>query len=458
MKVIVCGAGQVGFNIARFLANEQNDVTVIDQSEELIRKIGESLDIKGITGFASHPDVLDAAGAADTDMLIAVTASDEVNMVACQVCHSLFNVPTKIARIRHQGYLKSMWGDLFSRESLPIDVIISPEIEVARAICRRLQVPGASDVIPFADGRVHLIGVKCGDNCPIVNTPLDQLTELFPDLTVRVVAIVRENRIIAATRRDQIMPGDEVYFIADRDHVRRTMPIFGHEESEARRIVIIGGGNIGVFLARELSKSEHSLNLKIIEANKSRAEQIADGLGDVMVLNGDALDPEILLEANIGNTETVVSVSNDDQVNILSALLAKRNGCGRAVALINNATFTPLIASLGIDVTVNPRETTASRILQQVRRGRIRSVYSIREGAAEVIEADALETSPLVGQSLREANLPHGIVVGAIMRGDEVIAPTGDTVIKAGDRVVIFALADYVRKVEKLFSVRLEFF
>ncbi|MEE8204061.1 MAG: Trk system potassium transporter TrkA [Alphaproteobacteria bacterium] len=458
MKVLICGAGQVGFNIARYLASENNDITVIDQSPELVRKISDSLDVKGLVGFASHPDMLEQAGAVDADMIIAVTFADEVNMVACQVCHSLFNVPTKIARVRHQSYLRPMWRDLFSRDHMPIDVIISPEIEVARAVIRRLQVPGAIDTIPFADGKVHVIGVHLTGDCPVLNTPLRQLTELFPDLNIFVVGILRGDRLIVPSGDDHMLPGDDVYFAAEAAHTERALAAFGHEEKEARRFIIIGGGNIGLFLAQELEKHYPDLNLKIIEINAARAETLAENLTRSVVINGDALEREILEEANVAGTETVVAVSNDDEVNILSSLLAKRYGAQRAVTLINNMSYGPLVSSLGIDVVVSPRDVTVSTILQHVRRGRIRAVHSIREGLAELIEAEALETSPLVGTPLRDINLPQGIIVGAIVRGDTVIIPRGDSVVNANDRVVIFAAAGLVKKVEKMFSVRLEFF
>jgi trk system potassium uptake protein TrkA len=394
VKVIVCGAGQVGFNIARYLSSENADVTVIDQAPELVQKISESLDVTGLVGFASHPDVLEQAGARDADMLIAVTYADEVNMVACQVAHSIFEVPTKIARVRHQAYLNPLWSDLFSHDHMPIDVIISPEVEVAKAIARRLQVPGAFDAMQLADGRVNLIGVHVREDTPIIQTPLRQLTDLFPDLN----------------------------------------------------------------LARAVEEKHPQVQLKIIEVSKSRAEFVAQTLERSVVIHGDALDLEILTEANIAATETVIAVSNDDEVNILASLLAKRYGAKRAITLINSASYSQLVGSLGIDTVVSPRAITVSTILQHVRRGRIRSVYSLAEGIGEIIEAEAMETSGLVGRPLRDAPLPNGSVVGAVVRDEEVIIPRGDTVIRAGDLVVMFAAAEAVKKVEKLFAVKLEFF
>jgi len=458
MKVIVCGAGQVGTNIARHLATEQNDVVVIDQSPELVRRVTDTLDVQGLAGFASYPDVLERAGASDADMLIAVANADEVNMVACQVAHSLFNVPTKIARIRAQSYQKPIWADLFSRDHMPIDVIISPEIEVARAINNRLKAPGAVDMIPMADGLLQVIGVRIEDDCPIVDTPLRQLTTLFPDLHLIVITIIRDGKVIVPDPEDQLLVGDEVYFVAEAEHVARSLAAFGHEEPAAHRIVIVGGGNIGLFLAQEFEHTRRDLSTKVIEVDKERAMQIAELLKETTVVNGDALDLEILEEVNIGQTDTIVAVTNDDEVNILSSLLAKRNGAKRAVTLVNKLSYEPLIASLGIDVVVNPRAITVSTILQHIRRGRIIAVHALREGAGEVIEAEALDTSAAVGKPLRDIRMDKGIIIGAVVRGDEVLLPRGDLEIKAKDRVVLFAAAQSVKEVEQLFAVGLEFF
>ena len=458
MQVIICGAGQVGFNIARYLASEDANITIIDQSPELIRKIVDSLDVKGLVGFASHPDVLEQAGARDADMVIAVTYADEVNMVACQICHSLFDVPTKIARVRHQSYLAPLWSDLFSRDHMPIDVIISPEIEVARAIGRRLQIPGAFDVIPLADGKVSLIGVHCTEECPILNTPLRQLTDLFPDLHIVIVGISRGDRGFVPSPDDDLQPGDNVYFVAETDHLNRAMTVFGHEEKEAHRVVIVGGGNIGLYLAKMVEENHPHVRLKIIEVDRKRAELVAQTLEETTVIHGNALDTDILEETNVAQAEALIAVSNDDEVNILSSLLAKRFGCKRVVTLINKTSYAPLIGTLGIDTVVSPRVITVSTILQHVRRGRIRSVHTLSEGFGELIEAEAMETSSLVGVPIRDAKLPAGVLVAALVRDGSIIIPRGGTVVRAGDLVVIFASTEAVKKVEKIFAVKLEFF
>jgi len=458
MKIIICGAGQVGTAIARQLAVEHNDVTVIDWSADLIASISKSLDVQGIVGYASHPDVLERADARNADMLIAATLSDEVNMIACQIAHSLFGVQTKIARIRTQAYVEPMWSDLFSQDHMPIDVIISPEHEVARAIIRRLQVPGAFDAVSFADDKVQFLGLHIEEDCPLIDTPLSQLTELFPDLSIRVLGIRRGESTIVPTAADQLLVGDDVYLVTDIQHRERVLSAYGHEETEARRIILIGGGNVGLFVAQELERQGSNINIKIIEASQDRAEEIAVLLEKTVVLCGDALDADILREANVSQADAVIAVTNDDEVNILVSLLAKREGCKRAITLVNNSVYRPLMSSLGIDVYIDPRATTVSTILHHVRRGRIRSLHSLPAMGAEVLEVEALETSYVVGKPIRDLDLPMGVLFGALVREGEVLMPRSGTVIQKDDRVILFALSDQIKKVEQMFSVQLGYF
>lgn len=458
MKFIICGAGNVGTNIARYLSSEDNDVTVIDKDPELVERLSSTLDVKAIEGFASHPDVLARAGAEDADMIIAVTYADEVNMVACQVAHTLFNVPRTIARVRSQTYLNPLYADLFSGKGMPIDVIISPEIEVARAVRRRLEIPGALEAIPLADGLVRLIGVYCDENCPIINTPLRQLTKLFPDLQIEVVLILRNDRAIVPAADDVMLVGDEVYFVCAAEHTRRAMASFGHEEPDARRVVILGGGNIGMFLVKQLEKDYPEVGVTIIEYGEKRAEELAQDLRRAVVLQGDCLDNDLLDEANIGASETVIAVTNDDETNILASLLAKRAGSRRAITLVNKTSYASLVTTLGVDAVVNPRAITVSTILQHIRRGRIRSVHSLRAGLAEIIEGEALDTSSLIKQPLKDVKFPDDVIVGAIVRGEKVIMPRPDTVILPKDRVIVLAMQAQVKRVEKMFAVRVDFF
>ena len=458
MRIVICGAGQVGFGIAERLSGEGHDVSVIDTSAELIANVRDQLDVRGVVGHGSHPDVLAAAGAEDADLLIAVTQADEVNMVASQVAHTLFQIPTKIARVRAQSYLSPVYSDLFAREQMPIDVVISPEIEVGEMVLRRLALPGAVETVRFADDKVSVIGIMCADDCPVVDTPLRQLTELFPNLGAVVVAAFRSGRLIVPGSDDMLKAGDLVYVVAPRDQVRRTLVIFGHEEPKAGRVVIAGGGNIGFYVAQQLEKREPKTKVKIIEASRQRALQIADALHRAVILNGSALDQDLLREADIEDADTMVALTNDDQANIIACVMAKTLGCVRNLSLINNVSYPALANALGIDAYVNPRAVTISRVLRHVRRGRIESVHSLQNGQAEVIEAEALETSPLVGRPLRDLELPSGVRVGAIYRRGAPIELNGNTQILARDRVVMFALAEKVHQVEQMFRVSLEFF
>ncbi len=458
MKVIVCGAGQVGYAIAQYLAAANNDVTVIDRRAELVHKIEENLDLQGVVGHASLPSVLERAGAADADMIVAVTYADEVNMIACQVAHSLFNVPMRIARVRQQDYLQSRWQDLFRRDHLPIDVVISPEVEVAHAIALRLEVPGALNVVSFAEDLVRLVAIRITAETPVIETPLRQLTYLFPNLHLVCVGVVRGDRFFIPAADDQLLIGDEVHFVVETAHLQRALAAFGYEATASDRVVIAGGGNIGLFLARELEAGRPGINLKIIEAEEERAAVVADRLKKAVVLNGDARDLDLLEEANVAAAEAFVAVTNSDEVNIMSGLLAKYLGCGRAMALLNNAGYNRILYRVGIDIAVNPRETTVSSILRHVRRGRIKAVHTIRDGEAEIYEAEALETSPLVGRPLQDLRLGRAILIGAIVRDGKVITPRADTEIRARDRVVLVARSEAVKKVEHLFAVRVDYF
>lgn len=457
MRIVVCGAGRVGVGIARRLSREKNDVTVIDQSKELIRTVAERLDVRGVVGNGAYPETLEEAGAREADMLIAVTYSDEVNMTSCQIAHSLFKVPTKIARIRAQGYLDPRYSDLFSRNHMPIDVVISPEREVSEAIMQRMATPGALEVKSFADGQVWAVGVKLREDCAIINTPLRQVAELFPDLKITIVAIKRGDRLWRAHADDQLEPGDQIYFVSDRNDVQRALEIMGEAARQARRVILIGGGNIGLFVAKGLEKLG-SMKIRVIEYDRAKAEVAAEELERTIVLQGDGLDRAILREAGVAEAETVVSVTDNDQVNILASVVAKREGARRTMALVNDQDYGPISEAVGVDRFVDPRATTISTILQHVRRGRIKGVYSLSDGEAELVDAIALETSSLVNKPLRDAQLPEGVMIGAVVRDGSVQMPTAETVINAGDRIVLMSMRENVKDVEQMFRVSIEYF
>ncbi|HEV7268084.1 MAG TPA: Trk system potassium transporter TrkA [Falsiroseomonas sp.] len=438
MRVIVCGAGQVGSTIARHLAGERIDVTVIDSSPEQARRADESYDVRGMVGYASHPEVLERAGARDADMLIAVTRSDEVNMVACQVAYSLFGVKRRIARVRHAGYLEPIWRGLYADNQLPIDVIISPEVEVARGIARRLRTPGAFDMVPLAGGRVQLLGIHCTDAaCPMAGTRFRDLPQRMPGYGFVAVAILREGQAFVPRGEDQVQCGDDVYVVTEPAAQDRVMAAFGHAERVARRVLLIGGGNVGLHLAQMLASDAPLVSLKLIEHGRDRADYVARELGaGAVVLHGDALDAEVLEEANVAAAETVVAVTNDDETNIFASLLARRAGCQRVITLVNKTSYTPMLPPMGIDTVVSPSAITISSILRHVRHRAVAAVYTLREDFGEVIEAEAQKGSPLVAAPLRSVGMPSGMLVGALVRAGEVIIPDGETQVQPGDRVI----------------------
>jgi len=458
MKVIICGAGQVGWQIARHLAGERNDVTIVDSNAELVRRASDTLDVQGVAGFASHPDVLEKAGARDCDLIIAATHSDEVNMVTCQVAQSVFGVTRKIARIRAQTYLAPQYADLYRRDHLPIDVVISPEREVAEAALQRLNAPATFDTESFLNGRVQLLGIVLEEDCPVLNTPLRQLTDLFSTLRALVVGVRREGRLFAPEPGDQLFAGDQIYVFAFTEDVNRTLEIFGKATKKQERIVIIGGGNVGLGVARALEALSDRVRAKIIEKNRANAERAADALERTIVLNGDGMSAELLEEANIDRADAVLVVTDDDKTNILAAVRAKQAGCKMAISLVNDPTMVPLMAPLDIDAYINPRATTVSSILRHIRHGRVRAIYSIGDAEAEVIEAQVLGTSPIAGRLLRDIDFPEGVLMGALMKGDRIVKPGGDTKIDEGDVIVLFALAADVPVVERLLQVSIDFF
>ena len=458
MKVVICGAGQVGFSIARYLSAEGNDVTVIDQSPDLIGKVNESLDVQAIVGHASHPDVLESAGVSDADMIIAVTFADEVNMVACQIAHSIFNVPTKIARIRQQSYLEPMWADLFSRDHMPIDVVISPEREVAEAALKRLLARSVFDTETFLDSKAQLLGLHIEEDCPVVNTPLRQLSDLFSTLRAIVVAVRRDGTLFAPDAGDQLFVGDDCYVFVHIDDVSRTMETFGKTQQKTQRVVVIGSGNVGLLVAQRLEAGKDRIRAKVIEKSRARAELAAEALERTIVLNGDGLDIALLTEANISRADAVLAVTDDDKTNLLAAVRAKAEGCPLAIALINDPSLVPLMEPLGIDAYINPRTTTVSSILRHIRHGQVRRVYSVGDSEAEIIEAQVMSTSPIAGQKIRDIDIPEGVLIGAVLKEGEVHKPTGGLRINEGDIVAIFALSKDVPAVELLLQVSIEFF
>ena len=458
MKVIICGAGQVGWQIARQLSGELNDVTVVDNNPELVRRATDTLDVQGIEGFASYPDVLERAGAFDADMIIAATHSDEVNMVTCQVAHSVFSIQRKIARLRAKSYLDAIYSDLYRRDHLPIDVVISPEREVAAAAMQRLSAPAAFDTETFMDGKAQLLGIAIDENCPVINTPLRQLTDLFSTLRAIVVGVRRDGTLFAPEPGDQLFIGDECYVFTHAEDVDRTIEVFGKTDKKRDRIVIVGGGNVGLEVAKTLEASTRRIRAKMIERDRAIAERAAETLERTIVLHGDGLDRAILAEAGIDRADAMLAVTDDDKTNMLAAVRAKAEGCPLAIALVNDPTLVPLMGPLGVDAYINPRSTTVSSILRHIRHGKVRQVYSVGDAEAEVIEAEVMSTSSMAGQMNRDIDFPEGVLVGAVRKGDEVLRPAGSLRIDEGDIVALFAMADDVAEVERLMQVSIDFF
>ena len=454
MNIIICGAGRVGFSISKQLSAQSHSVTVIDPSSEFIQKINETQDVKGIVGMGTYPSVLEKAGANETDMIIAVTRSDESNMVICQVAHSIFKIRKKIARIRSQEFLGPKWNKLYTKSNFPIDVIISPELEVAKSLQRKLEAPGALDNVPFVEGKVKVLEINIGENCPLINTPLAKLTEMFPGLTANILGVIRNEKFLILKKNDKMQINDKAFVVINTTQINKTLSAFGHDEKVSKKILIIGGGNIGFNLAKNLEESLDGARIKVIEKDKARAELIANELNSTIVIHGDGLDDDVLKEANIEEIETVLSLTNDDEDNIMASVLAEKfNPNKRTIALVNKQNYSLLQSSLKIDDLVDPRLTTVSTILKHVHKGTIETVYSLLDGEYEFIEAEVLETSELINKSIKESDLPSEIRIGAIVRKDKVIIPRSDLKFKKKDLVVFLTKRDLLEKVENLFSV-----
>ena len=458
MKIIILGAGQVGASIAEILSREENDITLIDRDTSILSTLQDRMDIQTVSGAGSSPRILRQAGIEDADLILAVTNSDEVNMIACQVAHSLFNTPTKIARVRSADYLAH--PELFCGQFIPIDVIISPEQIVTNQIRKLIEYPGALQVIDFADGKIRLVGLKAYYGGALVGHELRELNDHLPSVKTRVAAIYRQDRAIIPTGKTIIEPDDEVFFIATQEDIRRVMLELRAIEEVGNKIILAGAGNIGLRLAQSLETTGYQV--KLIERDPERAREVSEQLENTVVLQGDAADEELLRQENINSMELFCSLTNEDEANILSSMLAKRLGARRSMAIVNRSSYIDLIESSLLDIAISPRLTTVSALLSHVRRGDVVAAHSLRRGVAEAIEAIAhgdRKTSKIVGRKLSEIKLPEGATIGAIMRDDDLVLLQGDTVIEDGDHVIIFVIDKRrIHDVEKLFQVSATFF
>ena len=453
MNVIICGAGMVGFSISKQLQSQGHSVTVIDQSSEDIKKINDTQDVKGIVGRATFPSVLENAGAKEADMIIAVTRNDETNMIVCQIASSLFNISKKIARIRSQEFLDGKWSKLYSKSNIPIDVIISPEREVAKSLFRKLEAPGALDNVPFVKDKVKLLEILIEQKCPIANIPLKDLTKKFPEFKAYIFGAERKENFVFLKKNDQMKVGDKVYVVVSTDQINKLLSVFGHDEKLAKKILIIGGGNVGLHLAKLLEATE-GLRIKIIEKDKIRAEQIAGELSSSIVICGDPLDEKILKEANIEEIETVFALTEDDEDNIMACVLAeKHKPSKRTIAIINKHNYNLLQESLKIDDLVDPRMATVSTIMKHVHMGTIDTVFSLLDGQYEFLEAKILETSDLVNKSVKDSNLPEEVRIGAVVRKNKVMMPKSNLVFEKEDIVIVLSKREHLKEVEDIFRI-----
>ncbi|MEM7768411.1 MAG: Trk system potassium transporter TrkA [Pseudomonadota bacterium] len=457
MRIIICGAGRVGKGIAERLAAENHSITLVDSDERLVDQVSTDLEVRGVRGHAPYPDVLRAAGAEDCEMIIAVTHEDEINMVVCQVAHSLFSVPTKIARIRANEYLDGRWKNLFARSSIPIDMTISPEREVASAVIQRLKTPGAIMSASFAKGRIELLAIDIGKDNPLIDVPVDQVAGLFPDLSARIIGIGKNGRINAPRSNDKLSLGDRVYVAVLDIHASRLNAIFNREEAPVSHVTIVGAGRVGLHVAERLLQEKH-YRVRLIEQDAQMADQASEILRNAIVIHGDGLNPEIIEEARSGKGDFLISITDDDRTNLLVCNLAKRVGVERTLALVNDPHLAPLKDDMKIDSIIDPRALTVSQVLLKLRRGRILALRTLGNGEAEVVEGITQDTSPLIGQPLEYDDLPDGITAAAILRGDDVIFPGPGVTVQSSDRLILLFERGMVKKVERYFRVSLEYF
>ncbi len=460
MNIIICGAGRVGFTIAKQLSEQGHSITVIDTSSEDIQKIDDALDVKAIVGKATYPTILEKANASETDMIIAVTRNDEINMVICQIAFSIFNIPKKIARIRSQDYLNPKFTTVYNKENLPIDVIISPELEIAKSIQRKLEAPGALDSVPFADNKIRLLEILINDGCSLINIKLKDLTKKYPNLDANVIGIIRDDKFLIPKKEDLIRKNDKIYVIINSSQTAETLEAFGHTEKVSKKILIVGGGNIGFNLAKNIEEKLDAARVKIVEKDKERAEFLASELNNTIVINGNGLDEEVLAEANLEEAETVLALTNDDEDNLMVSVLVEKFAKDekeiedkRTMALVNKPNYSLLQDSLKIDDLIDPRMNTVSSILKHVHKGTIETAYTIMNGEYEVIEAEIIETSELINKELKNSNLPEEVRIGAVLRGDKIIIPRSDFVFLKEDKVVFLANKDSISVVENIFRI-----
>jgi len=454
LKIVIVGAGEVGFHIASRLALEKKDVVVIDKNPEALRRVFESLDVQAVQGCGSNPKILEEVGVKAADLLLAVTDSDETNLIACLFAGILSPTTIKLARIRGEEYL--LYEGALREAPYGIDVLINPEAEAVKTVVRLLQVPGAVDVGEFAEGRIKVIGVRLDGTCSVNGTKLVDLRKKTGKQKILVVAIKREDRLIIPSGEDQLQRGDMIYFVSEEKELKAALKIFGKSSERFNRVLLVGGGNLGFKLAKALEGL--SIHTKLIEKNPDRCRELAEQLDKVIVLHGDGSEQGVLEEENVRDMDVVATLTGDEETNILTSLLAQRLGAQKTVTRISKFSYFPLVSAIGLDHIVSSRLAAINTILQYVRRGKVLSAMALKGEEAEVLEAVALETSDVVGKPLRDISFPKGALVVSIIRGEEVIIPTGDSVIQPEDRIIILSTRQAIPQVEKALTVKLEYF
>ncbi len=452
MKIIVCGAGSVGRSIVAYLSRGSNDIIVIDTDFHKLDEISKEWDIQPIKGSSSHPDILEKAGARSADMIIAATNCDEVNLVTCQVAHSLFNIPKKIARIDSSSFLAPQWNMLYNEENIPVDLVISPEIEIGKAILEVLKIPGTSEVLTLAGKKVYLLAFRCQNNCPLIQTPLVHLEHLAPELDINIVSIVRNGRSFIPRGRDIINPGDEIYFLVAADKIADTIRNFGMERTPNEKIIIFGGSLISEYIASRLEQDDNIQSVKIIDEDEESARYLADTLEDTVVIHGEMMSDVILNEAGLPSADAAIAVTSHDKDNLLASLLAKKRGVSSAISLVNSRAYDNLIDNVSDNILIDRSSVTISSILQELRRARLTDAYSLGRGFGELWEIRVDADSLIADRTVAEIGLPKTSLIGAVCRDETVIFPSSSEKIEAGDLLIVFVSTQDIRKVERLLT------
>lgn len=455
MKIIIAGAGQVGVGLAKYLRAENNEIVLVDSDCERLGNLSEQLDIQTIEGSAAYPVVLEKAGAEHADVFLAVTGSDETNIVSCGVARSVFNVPTRIARIMSSEYLSQKYKSFLQSQS--IDVVLSPEMETARRVLENLSIAHSVDFVNLADGRAKLIGIRCRKISPIFNKTLADIQQMTQGFNVRVVAFKRRHHLMPLNDTE-LRAGDDMYFVVDSNHFQPVLDIFGYETITPKYMVIFGGGKVGYQLAKLLEQTSYAQDVTVVEAREERARYLAEKLESSLVIHGNGLDDGLVEDLKLSNYQVAIATTQSDESNILLSLLAKRNGVDRTCALIHNPLYDDLVTGLGVDITIEPNAVLVSAILQHLRKGRVKTDYFLQSGIGEILEIEALETSKITHAPLGKIKIPNGVVIGGIMRGEEFLMPTKELIVQSGDIVILFVERGKVRETEKLFTVGFNFF